>query len=106
MSDHTNTPWALGVDGVGDIFDADNRSIAKTDAWNVSTHRTPRENRANAAFIVNAVNSHDALVKALKNARNCIDTLIVNSPDKKKRRNLGEFILEIDGALASIKELT
>ena len=46
---------------------------------------------------------NDALVKALKNARNCIDTLIVNSPDKKKRRNLGEFILEIDNALAMIK---
>ena len=81
MSNHTPTPWVLGVDGVGDIFDADNRSIAKTDAWNVSTHRTPRENRANAAFIVKTVNSHDALVAALQFIADGYDNQDVNHVD-------------------------
>ena len=49
MSEHTPTPWKLGEDAIGDIFDSNNKSIAKTDAWNVGTHRRPVENRANAA---------------------------------------------------------
>jgi hypothetical protein len=69
MGEHTPTPWNLGVDGIGDIFDAENMSVAKTDSWNVGTRRTPKTNRANAAFIVDACNNHDRMRSALQLVR-------------------------------------
>lgn len=71
MSEHTPTPWYFfeldrRPDGCGYIR-------VETDNFEISHHgdmgRSREENLANAAFIVKACNSHDALVKALEDIR-------------------------------------
>lgn len=104
MAEHTPTPWHFEElehrpDGCGYIRH-------ETDRFEISHHgdtgRTREENLANAALIVKAVNSHDALVNALQNARRYINAVIVNTPDKKKRRNFGDCLRIIDAALAKV----
>lgn len=58
---HTATPWFVDGDGINRLIrGADQTIVAKR-------HRLPREiHSANFALIVNAVNSHDSLVKALE----------------------------------------
>ena len=59
---HTPTPWKLDKWG---LIQGDNTDIANTnDTW---VDEGVAE--ANAAYIVKAVNSHEALLKALKNMR-------------------------------------
>jgi len=74
---HTPTPWSLAKSGrliireVPDIADGyDHYNVAV-----LSHHSLVRleESLANAAFIVRAVNSHDALVKALEFAMEVTD---------------------------------
>lgn len=67
---HTPTPWNLGYTGrcilreiPGMCDGEDGYAVAITSAHSLLT---PAEAKANAAFIVRAVNSHDALVKALE----------------------------------------
>ena len=66
MTQHTPTPWSY-----------DGRDIWATNsgnAVNVARLLTPKLAEANAAFIVKAVNSHAALVEALKAAQSYIET--------------------------------
>ena len=67
---HTPTPWNLGYTGrcilreiPGMCDGEDGYAVAITSAHSLLT---PSEAKANAAFIVRAVNSHDALVRALE----------------------------------------
>lgn len=63
---HTELPWHTeGPDDFGDyniLHDGDSLAVGAV----VSNLRSPKEVAANAALIVRAVNSHHALVEALK----------------------------------------
>lgn len=61
MAAHSPTPWTSGSSA---IF-AGKKCIGVTDC----DSSTPNVERANAAFIVRAVNAHDDLVAALKAAK-------------------------------------
>jgi hypothetical protein len=63
MSEHTPTPWRVEYDDNGFFFiDAPGRPSP----YIAATGGEGMANAENAAFIVKAVNSHDALVDALK----------------------------------------
>lgn len=98
MREHTGTPWRFDGDWyrIPTIFGADGKMVASIEKD--GRESTP-ERAANAAFIIKAVNGHEALVDALRVARRYIDTVIINTPDKKKRRNFGECLRIIDQAL-------
>lgn len=80
MSKHTPTPWhVVKMYGWGDSLCISRRSQADLDgvagegpiavmSRGASHWETPFPVEANAAFIVRAVNAHDALVEALKGA--------------------------------------
>ncbi len=62
---HTKTPWRIGRNGADYcVFAGDEKFIADCDRSD-DMDGSP-EDIANAAFIVRAANSHDALVEALK----------------------------------------
>jgi len=79
MSEHTPTPWRVedGTDLIWGACNPDDRSSygmgysiveGKAPGW--KPYKPSMEEReANAAFIVKAVNSHDALVEAIKHAK-------------------------------------
>jgi hypothetical protein len=77
---HTPTPWETsyrersnGSYGQ-DIYDSNGATIATCEWYSVPTPTGFVTNRtANAEFIVRAVNSHQALVEALRHAINIID---------------------------------
>jgi len=59
----------------------------------------------NAALIVSAVNSHDAMkecVEALRDARNYVDASSLNITSKDGRRNYRGCLARIDSALAKV----
>jgi len=70
MAEHTPTPWEIGThnlrgilkDAAGIADGCDAYMIAVTSAHSLLS---PDEAAANAAFIVKAVNNHEALVAAL-----------------------------------------
>lgn len=76
MAEHTRTPWHVNHDRPDD--DTSQLSISNGDARiiaNVVTHRSTHGfdgGSTNAAFIVNAVNNHKALVEALKLAEDVL----------------------------------
>jgi hypothetical protein len=63
MTEHTPTPWNIGIsdNGRADWVFASGQAIADCEFIN-----DKGVTEANAAFIVKAVNNHDALVKALE----------------------------------------
>ena len=65
MTKHTQTPWRISGFEQGAAGSA--RVIMGGDGFSIAhvMDRTPAENEADAAFIINAVNCHDALVAAL-----------------------------------------
>lgn len=69
MSKHTSTPWEL-FDRNGIVAVRNPRTRSKKSEivfWTgFDSSHFPKQAKANAAFIVKAVNSHDALVKALQ----------------------------------------
>lgn len=100
MAEHTPTPWMLSlfhprlVNGGPDC-----REIAKT---SFGYDSEMAESSANAAHIVKCVNSHDALVQMLKEARLQIDYL--------NKKFIPTFTSEavlarIDAALASAQSV-
>lgn len=72
---HTATPWKIYTALVGDnapVIGADGKAIC---GMNSAEYLIPAEEKiANAAFIVRAVNSHDALVGALEEAKQFMPT--------------------------------
>jgi len=106
MSGHTKTPWRTkGNDGKylstmgweASNWDATDASYMPIKAGRKvialvlqscsvdSTVRDESEHNANAAFIVRAVNSHDALVEALKEARTTLSITRSNILTEMKR---------------------
>ncbi len=79
---HTATPWKIRKDSFSDRLEIESSdglaAIAKLIGYGDAT-TTPRvaktheEYAANAAFIVRAVNAHDALVNALRRIDNEVD---------------------------------
>lgn len=71
MADHTPTPWEAGETGHGSPYavysdDATGSIIAM--CQHTYVNRSHEQMIANVAFIVRAVNNHDALVKAIRDA--------------------------------------
>lgn len=62
MAEHSKTPWRLGKNGGDDTVFAGNRVVAMCD----TDVNAPHVDKANAAFIVRAVNCHAELVAALE----------------------------------------
>lgn len=110
MADHTPTPWRVeeGTDLIWGACNPDDMSTygmgysivqGKSGSWG---DRKPGmdEREANAAFIVKAVNSHDALVKSLQ------DIVFTAEDDEKwATRPDRMFILkQAQDVLAALKE--
>ncbi len=71
---HTPGPWrTFDGDSVVNILGPNGQPIAATTSKSYY-ERHDATDRANAARIVLAVNSHDALVEALKAAHDCLGT--------------------------------
>lgn len=73
MGEHTPTPWRIEVVESSSSGDPVELIVCGTD-WEIAQIELGEEDnlcRANAAFIVKACNSHDALVKALEAIRDC-----------------------------------
>lgn len=113
-NDHTPTPWCLRADGF--VLEPEGlssiqnygiplRSMFVEDAFD-ETHERHEEAKANAAFIVRAVNAHDALVGALEKMKEFYVQLI----DKKIKVpsdiwvKSGVAIMLTDNALKLAKE--
>lgn len=74
MAEHTPTPWKTDAEvGHEAILGPDGLMVADCSIF----HRKIKASRlpANAAFIVKAVNNHDALVKALRDLEEANDRL-------------------------------
>ena len=74
VSEHTPTPWAVGARAFLRVETSDGKTVATTgsdsdlrDQW-----------EANAAFIVKAVNAHDALVEALEDLLSDVERQMKN----------------------------
>lgn len=69
MTEHTPTPWRLYDEGATTAIMATTVPAPKNEVVHWSgfdaCHFSTRKAKANAAFIVKAVNNHDALVKHL-----------------------------------------
>ena len=85
MSGHTPTPWRGHDMETATLVGPDHLSIADCNARN----RLVAENRANAALIVRAVNSHAALVEALRALTTAAEAHIKTN---------GETVLRRDGS--------
>ena len=99
MSEHTPTPWEVDVDFDYDLcFTEDGEpmsgwQIYGPKSWPVAAAWVEGivdrlTGRANAEFIVKAVNSHDRLVEALENALNGIDAALVDVRAARRRGNI------------------
>jgi hypothetical protein len=80
MAEHTPTPWTTDEESCGTltrVLSSDGIMLVHAHSYpKYSTKHPDREARkANAAFIINAVNSHDAMVDALQD-------IIQNSREK------------------------
>lgn len=79
-TEHTPTPWKLNkaLDGEHVVYDPQTQyGIAYTHSGDgKGAHIEDEDTRlANAAFIVRAVNAHDALVKALEDSRHFLSII-------------------------------
>lgn len=103
---HTPTPWAVedpfGPEQYSIVQDGlaayDWQFIAHVPVGNLVDGEFPRmQAEANAAFIVRAVNSHDALVSALEEAREELRYLMHSSMSDEQ---IAEELADIDAALS------
>jgi hypothetical protein len=93
---HTPTPWETGTKVPTAIYAINGDPISICDG--MGEHQS---DRANAAFIVRSVNSHELLVAALDDARELLALNGVNSTDTADYGNgrADEIIARIDEAL-------
>jgi hypothetical protein len=109
MNDHTPTPWM--THRAGEMLPDDWMIMAdmgltpngiqqvSTVARALSIRQTPETTAANAAFIVKAVNSHEALVKALQFIADGYDNQDVNHVDfRVKAYQVAIEVLELVGS--------
>jgi hypothetical protein len=95
VTEHTPLPWKHSRKSVY-VSDINHNCLAQM-------LRGQDENEANAAFIVNAVNSHDALVKALQVARARIEYLgAACLAARHYEANEKEFLPAIDAVLNGV----
>jgi hypothetical protein len=71
IQQHTPTPWSLF--GNGHCIKGSHETGEAGIAMCSMAKRTPEENAINAAFIVKAVNHHEALVEALKGLHDSVE---------------------------------
>jgi hypothetical protein len=93
---HTPTPWAQNKYGEPVGPDGDNiraKGLALTNS---------DEAQANTAFIVKAVNSHDALVEALRGARPIL-LMLIDDEYNVDTWGLKQKLAAIDAALEEAK---
>lgn len=111
MGEHTKTPWhALNQHifaGNASVPIASGHQIYATDRGGALYEQA----KANAAFIVEACNSHDALVKALTSARAAIASLPMEALGYASAENdqahwpiRDELLHNIDEALAKVSQ--
>jgi hypothetical protein len=103
MNEHTPTPWM--THRAGEMLPDDWMIVAdmgltpngiqqvSTVARALSIRQTPETTAANAAFIVKAVNNHEALVQALKTARARIEYLGAACNDPRHFQNNADVVL-------------
>lgn len=112
MSEHTPTPWHLGRNGgvyadtqFSRVF-ADGSGTARV-CLSCDFPDRPGEDDANEAFIVRAVNHHDALVAALRAAldyiRGCVDVW-EDHLDWLRQYEPDAWELQAEAVLAAVEE--
>lgn len=102
---HTKTPWTLRqFDHSVTLYGPGKIQVMST-SWHSSirsSYPLKPESLANAAFVLEAVNSHDALVKALIQARLRIEYLGAACNDPRHfEANTSTFLPAIDAALSA-----
>lgn len=106
MSEHTPTPWHEGPtcaihqtferdDVVTEIVDRDGVFVACVN------HPNP-QHEANASYIIRAVNSHDTLVKALREVREDYRELLRHSTSNEEADEIDDMLQVVDAALATV----
>ena len=99
LSQHTPTPWDCVVDGTTASIGAQDGGH-RIRVASISGSMSNPDIANDAAFIVKAVNNHDALVAALTKARARIEYLGAACPNEKHfLSNERDFLPEIDAAL-------
>ncbi len=102
---HTPTPWrhARAVSGHQAIYDADGKELlvrfgeGQDEFW-----KQPKNAKANAAFVVRAVNAHDGLVAALKNVAMDMESMRQDAQSASVRHCASESLKLIKAALAKV----
>lgn len=84
MSEHTPTPWHTGGIGNHIVFDSDGYAVANATVFHGK--QEDGESAANAAHIVKCVNSHGALVAAVKAAKEQLADIFQFEEDWKELR--------------------
>ncbi len=102
MADHTHLPWEAGETGHGSPYavysdDATGSIIAM--CQHTYVNRSHEQMIANVAFIVKAVNNHDALVKSLHEAT----TRLADVVDDTGYQLDGDFIAPQDKLLTRLR---
>ena len=101
MSKHTKTPWRLG--GFASIWSGVQEQSAISSDLVCVLPELDENREGNAEFIIRAVNSHDALVEALEEARNCLATWMEIAEPNDVRGYDEDAIKQIDKALKLAK---
>lgn len=70
MAEHTPTPWTLTPKPYASWIGKIGNNFDDPQLWSVATPYPRGDKHADAAFIVKAVNNHDALVKIAEAFRN------------------------------------
>lgn len=101
---HTPTPWKLEnrkKDGVmGNVITYGTILIAQVFSWGKkSKYKMREQSQANAEFIVRAVNSHEALVGALK----ALVYILYESGEVLHDNGIG-YVKELNDALEALKQ--
>lgn len=95
---HTPLPWSIDkTDQLTMIVDSKKDVVAALST--IDLKGRPEEEMANAAFIVKAVNSHDALVEALRQARIALTPHVFIDDDARQARNKADEALKLAEAL-------
>jgi hypothetical protein len=106
-NEHTSLPWAKHPVGVATVYSpgAKNRIVAGCGSWTDTTRDVISEQEANAQLIVVAVNSHKALVEALKaTRRQLVQHEKLNYSEVQKVWDIGTAALRLAGELEAGNE--
>lgn len=96
---HTPTPWDLSCHTYDGQQLIDIGTKTTTVAIITESEETWLEDRANAGFIIRAVNMHDELVKALEKAQCDLELSHMREADDEVRVELGKTIIKVREAI-------